>query len=165
MKSRAIALGGLLLLILSFSSLYLSKRSDNAPDPRIAMTMDYRATQPTEVYGLWIDDRRMVRPRMWLSPRAPKHSAHGHAHAPGRNAPVVRAFWRYADVDEDTLDHTIPDHQPPWREAQATVVLDPSIDVEALARLRNEPDRYRLSLILSFEADRLELRSEVRQWR
>ena len=102
---------------------------------------------------------------MWLSPRAPKHMAHGHSPATGGDAPVVRAFWRYADIAEDALDLTIPDHQPPWREAQATVALITPIGPEALAQLRDEPDRYRLSLVLSFEGDRLELRSEVRQWR
>ena len=164
MNVRAAVLVGLISLTLLSSSLYLVIGSEK-PDPRIGMAMDYQAKQPTELYGLWMDDRRLISPRMWLSPRSPKHMAQGHSQIPGGKSTIVRAFWRYAAVDENALDKTIPDHQPPWREAQATVALDLAIDPEALARLRNEPDRHRLSLVLSFEGDRLELRPEIRQWR
>ncbi len=130
---------------------------------RVGMTFDLRAAQDTVITGLWVGSDQVIRNGVPIMPGRPAFEGTVFALEPDGELPELRATWRYTAIGGagGTGADEPAERQPSGRNAQAAVNLGSVLDAKMLELLRMDTDRRWLKLVLTFDADRLEVRGQI----
>ena len=145
------------------ASIFVLLQAAASPKQRIGMTFDLRASQDTLITELWVGADRAIWNGVPIKPGRPAYEGAVFALEPHGELPELRATWRYTAIGgaDGTSADELADRQPPGRNAQAAVNLGNVLDAKMLELLRKDTDRRWLKLVITFDADRLEVRGRI----